>query len=212
MWELFLATSSILPRRAKPWLAGGSGTLSNGLAAEEVEGEGAEEGWDAVLAQQVEFDQLADGAWELRLQKLHFATQGAGGLMGKKNKPVNTRGFQFTSCDTGGVSPWSLLWHGSTCHQGHAICLAHGIPECCIPMSPLGTPVSLPWWQMWCWGDEGFGPSWKEPVLPAQSRTHQSHCHQHHPGWQELCTGFFSPWKHLFLQSHHFCRRKQTCS
>lgn len=83
----------------------GSGTLSNGLAAEEVEGEGAEEGWDAVLAQQVEFDELPDGSGELRFQKLHFSTGGAGGLMGEKNKPINTRGFKFTSHDTGAVSP-----------------------------------------------------------------------------------------------------------
>lgn len=40
----------------------GSGMLSDGLAAEEVEGEGAEEGWDAVLAKQVEFDELPDGS------------------------------------------------------------------------------------------------------------------------------------------------------
>lgn len=58
--EFVLATSSVLPRGA-PRLAGG-GTLSDGLAAEEVEGEGTEEGRDAVLAKQVEFDELPDGS------------------------------------------------------------------------------------------------------------------------------------------------------
>lgn len=67
--------------------------LSDGLAAEEVEGEGAEEGWDAVLAQQVQLDELPDGSRELRLQKLHLPTRGAGGLEGNKNKAINTRGF-----------------------------------------------------------------------------------------------------------------------
>lgn len=89
--EFVLATSRVLPRSA-PHLAGG-GTLSNGLAAEEVEGEGAEEGGDAVLAEQVEFDELPDGSRELGFQKLHFSTGGAGGLREEKNKPVNTAGF-----------------------------------------------------------------------------------------------------------------------
>lgn len=75
------------------WLAAGGGTLSNGLAAEEVEGEGAEEGRDAVLAEQVEFDELPDGSRELGFQKLHFSTGGAGGLREEKNKPVNMTGF-----------------------------------------------------------------------------------------------------------------------
>lgn len=48
--ELFLATSSDLPRSALHVAGTGSGMLSNGLTAEEVEGECAEEGWDAVLA------------------------------------------------------------------------------------------------------------------------------------------------------------------
>lgn len=58
--EFALTTSSVLPRSA-PNPAGG-GTLGDGLAAEEVEREGAEEGRDAVLAKQVEFDELSDGS------------------------------------------------------------------------------------------------------------------------------------------------------
>lgn len=69
------------------------GELSDGLAAEEVEGEGAEEGRDAVLAEQVQVDELPDGSRELRFQKLHFSTRGAGGLRGKQSKPINTAGF-----------------------------------------------------------------------------------------------------------------------
>lgn len=75
------------------WLVAGSGMLSNGLAAEEVEGEGAEEGRDAVLAKQVEFNELPDSSRELGFQKLHFSTGGAGGLREKKNKPISTAGF-----------------------------------------------------------------------------------------------------------------------
>lgn len=58
--EFVLTTSSVLSSSA-PNLADG-GTLSDGLAAEEVEREGAEEGRDAVLAKQVEFDELSDGS------------------------------------------------------------------------------------------------------------------------------------------------------
>lgn len=58
---------SLLPQVSCPgvlhtWLVAGSGMLSDGLAAEEVEGEGAEEGWDAVLAKQVDFDEFPDGS------------------------------------------------------------------------------------------------------------------------------------------------------
>lgn len=48
------------PEVLHTWLVAGGGTLSNGLAAEEVEGEGAEEGRDAVLTKQVEFNELPD--------------------------------------------------------------------------------------------------------------------------------------------------------
>lgn len=58
------------------------GRLGHGLAAEEVEREGAEEGWDAVLAQQMQFNQLWHRARELRLQQLHLGARGACGLQG----------------------------------------------------------------------------------------------------------------------------------
>lgn len=57
--------------------------LGHGLAAEELEGERAEEGGDAVLASQVHFDELAHGVRELRLQQLHLGARGAGGLWGR---------------------------------------------------------------------------------------------------------------------------------
>lgn len=91
--EFFLATSRDLPRSGLHVAGAGSGMLSNGLAAEEVEGECAEECWDAVLAKQVELDELPDGSGELVFQKLHLSTRGAGGLRAKKNKPINTAGF-----------------------------------------------------------------------------------------------------------------------
>lgn len=50
------------PGVLRTWLVTGSGMLSNGLAAEEVECEGAEEGWDAVLLKQVEFNEVPDGS------------------------------------------------------------------------------------------------------------------------------------------------------
>lgn len=54
------ATSLGAPALPPPTAAGEQGwaPLGQGLAAEEVEGEGAEEGGDAVLAQQVQFDEL----------------------------------------------------------------------------------------------------------------------------------------------------------
>ena len=50
------------PGVLRTWLVAGGGMLSNGLAAEKVEGEGTEEGRDAVLTKQVEFDELPDGS------------------------------------------------------------------------------------------------------------------------------------------------------
>lgn len=64
--------------------------LRDGLTAEQLQGEGAEEGRDAVLVQQVQLDELPDGPRELVFQKLHFSTRRAGGLRGKKKRPINT--------------------------------------------------------------------------------------------------------------------------
>jgi len=102
---------SSLPRASCPGvlctrLVAGGGTLNDGLTAEEVEGEGAEEGRDAVLAKQVEFDELPDGSRELGFQKLHFSTGGAGGLRVKKNKPVvNWQGFNSPPMMRGELVP-----------------------------------------------------------------------------------------------------------
>lgn len=84
-------------------LVAGGGMLNDGLAAEEVEGEGAEEGWDAVLAQQVELNQLPDGSGELRFQELHFSTGGAGGLRREKNKAINAAGSHLPSSAAAGA-------------------------------------------------------------------------------------------------------------
>lgn len=60
--NLSLLPQVFCPEVLHTWLVAGGGTLSNGLAAEEVEGEGAEEGRDAVLTKQVEFNELPDGS------------------------------------------------------------------------------------------------------------------------------------------------------
>lgn len=51
--------------------------LSHSLAAEKVKGEGAQEGRDAVLLEQVEFNELTDRLGELRFQQLHPGTFGS---------------------------------------------------------------------------------------------------------------------------------------
>lgn len=51
---------------------GAQPALGQGLAAEELECEGAEEGRDAVLAQQVQFDELRHSSGKLSLQQLHL--------------------------------------------------------------------------------------------------------------------------------------------
>lgn len=61
--------------------AGGRG-LGQRLAAEEVEGQGAEEGRDAVLLQQMQFDEPRHRPRERRLQQLHPGARGARGLRG----------------------------------------------------------------------------------------------------------------------------------
>lgn len=57
--------------------------LGHGLAAEEVEGEGTEEGRDAVLPQQVQLDELLHRARERRLQQLHLGARWSRGLRGE---------------------------------------------------------------------------------------------------------------------------------
>lgn len=64
----------------------GLGPLGQGLAAEEVEGEGAEEGGDAVLAQQVQLDELGHRPRELRLQQLHPGARGSRGLRRRQGR------------------------------------------------------------------------------------------------------------------------------
>lgn len=93
------------PRR----MGGGPGAaLGHGLAAEEVEREGAEEGGDAVLAQQVQLDELRHGARELRLQQLHLGARGARGLQGRGTQgDAGEQGCPGGS-RRGGVSPTCL--------------------------------------------------------------------------------------------------------
>lgn len=62
--------------------------LSHGLAAEEVQREGAEECRDALLLVKMEVDHLAESLGKLRFQQLHL---GAGGLDGLQERGKTER-------------------------------------------------------------------------------------------------------------------------
>lgn len=64
--------------------------LNGGLAAEQFDGEGAQEGRDAVLLQQVQLDELRHRAGELRLQQLHLGARGSCGLREERREAIST--------------------------------------------------------------------------------------------------------------------------
>lgn len=120
--------------------------LGQGLAAEELEREGAEEGGDAVLAKQVQLDELGHRARERRLQQLHRGARGSCGLQGNRRHERTAVSSVVARC----VSP--PLSHGPLQrHTGRA-----GRP-CC--------PRGLAWgWLRWVGRPPAYCPNFRQAV------------------------------------------------